>query len=113
LGKTALNYILMHRYYDEYKKILEKANVTVLPDSGKNDKSGGSTSDILGVVAMMKNSGSNSSHTPNTQNNTSGSFNNTSANQDTSSTSDMTMDSANYDDLSSMIKDTTFYEDPS
>ena len=57
MGKTSLSYILTHRYYDEYKKILEKANVTVLPDSAQNDKGGSSTSDILGVVAMMRNGG--------------------------------------------------------
>jgi len=55
-GRTALSYILTHRYYDEYQKILEKSNVTVLPDSGKGEQSG-SNSDILGVVAMMQNGG--------------------------------------------------------
>merc|ERR1739848_465963 len=103
----------MHRYYDEYKKILEKSNVTVLPDSTKNDKSGGSTSDILGVVAMMKNDGSYTGPTQNTHKSTSEAYQKPSVTNETSNISSMNMDSQSYDDLSSMIKDTTFYDDPS
>ena len=49
-GQRVLNYIQKKRYYEAYADLLEKGNVTVLPDS--NGQSNGS-SDVLAAVAMM------------------------------------------------------------
>src|SRR3990167_9498195 len=49
-GQRVLNYIQKKRYYEGYAELLEKGNVTVLPDS--NGQNGGS-SDVLAAVAMM------------------------------------------------------------
>lgn len=49
-GQRVLNYIQKKRYYEGYADLLEKGNVTILPDS--NGQSGGS-SDVLAAVAMM------------------------------------------------------------
>lgn len=49
-GQRVLHYIQKKRYYEAYADLLEKGNVTILPDS--NGQSGGS-SDVLAAVAMM------------------------------------------------------------
>lgn len=54
-GKVALNYMIRHRFYDEYSKVLNKSNITIIPDD--SSKQGGGNGDLLGVVAMMMNAG--------------------------------------------------------
>lgn len=49
-GTRALDYILKRKYFDEYANIIKNGNVTILPESSGE---GGSSSDVLGAVAMM------------------------------------------------------------
>lgn len=62
-GTRALDYILKRKFYDEYANILKNGNVTILPESSGD---GGSSSDVLGAVAMMMASGNyqNDQHHP-------------------------------------------------
>jgi len=123
-GEVSMNYILRHRYLDEYRKILEHSNVTVLPDSGPEGKDGkGGSSDILGVVAMMMNGGNMGSGGSHGQGMPAqpkvvtgieaGKPGEGRDGRTDFSSIGQVGDNENTPDLGSLIKDTTFYEDPS
>lgn len=52
-GIASYNYMMSQNYYKAYKNILEKAKISVIPES----QNGGGSSDSLAIMSMMMNGG--------------------------------------------------------
>lgn len=128
-GIASYNYMMSQNYYKTYKNIIEKAKISVIPES----KSGGSSSDSLAIMSMMMNGGlssgnsngrdqGNAAKKPANQNQINRNFSiedkidewttNIGSKSENYLSGNTSRKSAGFD-LEKLINDTTFYPDPS